>query len=77
MDIDRLCFGRRSDGINSRRSRPRLGSNLPVNQFNDIAVAFLSGPLVWMDYRCIADQTQARKERRTHSLKGLAGKVVC
>ena len=24
-----------------------------------------------------ADQTQARKERRTHSLKGLAGKVVC
>ena len=57
MDTDRLCFGRCSYGVNRGRSRPRLGSNLPVNQFNDIAVAFLSGPLVGMGYRSTADQT--------------------
>ena len=57
MDTDRLYFGCRGHGINRRRSRPRLGSNLPVNQFNDIAVAFLSGPLVGMGYRSTADQT--------------------
>jgi hypothetical protein len=57
VDTVRLCFGRRSHGINRRRGRPRLGSNLPVTQFNDIAVAFLSGPLVWMGYRSTPDQT--------------------
>ena len=62
MDTDRLCFGCRSHGIN-RRSRPRLGSNLPVNQFNDIAFAFLS-PLVWMGYRSTPDQPKHEKSAK-------------
>jgi hypothetical protein len=57
VDTDRLCIGCRNHGINRRRSRARLGSNLPVNQFNDIVVAFLFGSLVWMGYRSTSDQT--------------------
>ena len=66
--LDGLYFDCRCNGINRRCDRPRLGSNLPFAQSDDITLPLLCGVLVRMGCRSARNGTQARGKQETHRL---------